>query len=125
MLYTNIASLTFHSHWYSLSSHISCLISHGGLFFFTGNAIADLKPANLLFSPTGDMKIADFGLARSHSSPLKMTHKVVTTWYRAPELLFGANYYAGGVDMWAVGCIFAEIVLRTPLFPGIFYMIRF
>ena len=52
-----------------------------------------------------------------------MTSEVVTRWYRPPELLFGAQSYSSGVDIWAVGCIFAEIILRTPLFPGlkIFY----
>eukprot|EP01032_Pedospumella_encystans_P023077 gene23077-26133_t len=78
----------------------------------------DLKPANLLFGWDGQMKLADFGLARGHSSPEKMTSEVVTRWYRSPELLFGAPLYSTGVDMWAAGCIFAEIVFRVPLFPG-------
>lgn len=67
----------------------------------------------------GQLKLADFGLARSFGSPDNMTSEVVTRWYRSPELLFGAQHYSGGVDIWAVGCIFAEIVLRTPLFPGL------
>lgn len=78
----------------------------------------DLKPANILFSQSGDLKIADFGLARTHSSPIKMTSEIATLWYRPPELLFGACFYSSGIDMWGVGCIFAEIILRTPLFPG-------
>lgn len=49
---------------------------------------------------------------------MKMTDEIATLWYRPPELLFGANYYSSGIDMWGVGCIFAEIILRTPLFPG-------
>ena len=78
----------------------------------------DLKPANILFSLSGELKIADFGLARTHSSPIKMTSEIATRWYRPPELLFGACFYSSGIDMWGVGCIFAEIILRTPFFPG-------
>ena len=78
----------------------------------------DLKPANILIAPDGQLRLADFGAAKSHSSPRSMTTEVVTRAYRAPELLFGATLYAGGVDMWAVGCIFAELLLRGPLFPG-------
>eukprot|EP00981_Chlorochromonas_danica_P013643 scaffold6599_cov166-Ochromonas_danica.AAC.1 len=79
--------------------------------------LLDLKPANLLIGNDGQLKLADFGLARNFGSPEAMTSEVVTRWYRAPELLFGAQYYSVGVDIWAVGCIFAEIVLRSPLFP--------
>eukprot|EP01038_Epipyxis_sp_PR26KG_P013244 gene13244-17750_t len=78
----------------------------------------DLKPANLLIGDDGQVKLADFGLARCFSSPDNMTSEVVTSWYRAPELLFGAKFYSVGIDIWAIGCIFAEMILRTPLFPG-------
>ena len=78
----------------------------------------DLKPANLLLTANGMLKIADFGLARYCSSPMPMTHVIATRWYRAPELLFGAYHYSDKVDIWAVGCIFAELILRTPLFPA-------
>lgn len=79
----------------------------------------DLKPNNLLISPNGVLKIADFGLARGIGQPMeKLTSNVVTRWYRAPELLFGARHYGGGVDIWAVGIIFAELMLRTPYLPG-------
>lgn len=78
----------------------------------------DLKPANLLIGGDGRLKLADFGLARSFSSPERLTHEVVTMWYRSPELLFGATAYAEAIDMWAVGVIFAELILRVPLFPG-------
>lgn len=78
-----------------------------------------MKPNNLLISPDGELKIADFGLARECADPgLQMTSQVVTRWYRAPELLLGSRYYSTGVDMWAVGCIFAELMLRTPYLPG-------
>jgi len=79
----------------------------------------DLKPNNLLISSTGQLKIADFGLSRDYGEPNKpMTTEVVTRWYRAPELLFGAKEYGYSVDMWSVGCIFAELMLRTPYLPG-------
>jgi cyclin-dependent kinase 7 len=79
----------------------------------------DLKPSNLLLSPTGVLKIADFGLARTFGSPQReMTSTVVTIFYRAPELLFGAKQYGPSVDMWSVGCIFAELMIRIPFFPG-------
>jgi len=79
----------------------------------------DLKPSNLLISPRGVLKIADFGLARECGDPgARMTSQVVTRWYRAPELLLGSRAYSAGVDMWAVGCIFAELMLRTPYLPG-------
>ncbi|WFD30528.1 [pyruvate dehydrogenase (acetyl-transferring)] kinase [Malassezia sp. CBS 17886] len=79
----------------------------------------DLKPNNLLIAPSGELKIADFGLAREFGDPgARMTSQVVTRWYRAPELLLGSRAYSGAVDMWAMGCIFAELMLRTPYLPG-------
>lgn len=79
----------------------------------------DLKPNNLLISPDGELKIADFGLAREHGDPgARMTHQVITRWYRPPELLLGARAYSSAVDMWSVGCIFAELMLRVPYLPG-------
>jgi len=65
------------------------------------------------------LKLADFGLARAFGVPLRTyTHEVVTLWYRAPEILLGGRQYSTGVDMWSVGCIFAEMCTRKPLFPG-------
>lgn len=79
----------------------------------------DLKPNNLLLAPDGQLKIADFGLARSLGNAVEdFTSNVVTRWYRAPELLFGAKHYTGAVDIWSVGIIFAELMLRTPYLPG-------
>ncbi|KAH0627989.1 hypothetical protein JD844_008628 [Phrynosoma platyrhinos] len=79
----------------------------------------DLKPNNLLLDENGVLKLADFGLAKTFGSPNRVyTHQVVTRWYRAPELLFGARMYGVGVDMWAVGCILAELLLRVPFLPG-------
>lgn len=79
----------------------------------------DLKPQNLLIDKEGNLKLADFGLARAFGIPLRTyTHEVVTLWYRAPEVLLGSRHYNTAIDMWSVGCIFAEMALRTPLFPG-------
>lgn len=80
----------------------------------------DLKPANLLVTKACDLVISDFGLARlmaGDDGP--MTEHVVTRWYRAPELMLSADgHYTQSVDVWASGCIFAELLGRTPLFPG-------
>ncbi|KAL0090341.1 kinase-like domain-containing protein [Phycomyces blakesleeanus] len=79
----------------------------------------DMKPNNLLLTHDGILKIADFGLAREWGDPgRQMTSQVVTRWYRSPELLFGAKEYSYSVDIWAVGCIFAELMLRTPYVAG-------
>lgn len=79
----------------------------------------DLKPQNLLISRDGTLKLADFGLARAFGIPVRSyTHEVVTLWYRAPDVLMGSNTYSTPVDIWSVGCIFAEMVNGRPLFPG-------
>jgi len=65
------------------------------------------------------LKLADFGLARAIGLPVRTyTHEVVTLWYRAPEILLGARQHSTPVDLWAAGCIFAELVTKKPLFPG-------
>ncbi|CAI2367354.1 unnamed protein product [Moneuplotes crassus] len=80
----------------------------------------DLKTSNLLISNNGILKICDFGLARMFSDPpTPYTDLVVTLWYRAPEILLGKEKYDGrAVDMWSVGCIMAELLLKEPLFMG-------
>jgi len=80
----------------------------------------DLKTSNLLLSNRGQLKIADFGMARyvGDPPPPKLTQLVVTLWYRAPELLLGAARYGQAIDMWSVGCIFGELLTREPLLQG-------
>lgn len=79
----------------------------------------DLKTSNILLTNVGVLKVADFGLARHYGEPLRVYSKnVITMWYRAPELLMGQKQYTTGVDIWSVGCVFAELFLRKPLFPG-------
>lgn len=100
-----------------------------GLYFCHSHRILhrDLKPQNcnylklmlVLIDQQGRLKLADFGLARAFGIPLRTyTHEVVTLWYRSPEILLGSKHYSTAVDMWSVGCIFAEMVNRHPLFPG-------
>ncbi|KFH46272.1 Serine/threonine-protein kinase-like protein [Hapsidospora chrysogenum ATCC 11550] len=79
----------------------------------------DIKPNNLLIAADGEVKLADFGLARGFADPHQiMTSNVITRWYRPPELLFGAKHYSGAVDVWSVGTVFAELVMRAPYLPG-------
>ncbi|XP_058832667.1 serine/threonine-protein kinase PITSLRE [Topomyia yanbarensis] len=79
----------------------------------------DLKTSNLLLSHKGILKVGDFGLAREYGSPLKAyTSIVVTLWYRAPELLLCCKEYSTPIDIWSVGCIFAEFLAMGALFPG-------
>ena len=78
----------------------------------------DLKPSNLLLNANCDLKICDFGLARTTSETDFMTEYVVTRWYRAPELLLNCSEYTAAIDIWSVGCILMEILKREPLFPG-------
>ncbi|EAY22853.1 CMGC family protein kinase [Trichomonas vaginalis G3] len=79
----------------------------------------DMKPQNLLLNRGGFIKLCDFGLARPISLPMRAyTKDVITLWYRAPEILLDAPAYDLSVDVWSVGCIIAEMMNRTPLFPG-------
>ncbi|QSS62372.1 serine/threonine-protein kinase crk1 [Histoplasma capsulatum] len=92
-----------------------------GVWFCHENFVLhrDIKPNNLLISSDGEVKLADFGLARSFADPyLNMTHQVITRWYRPLELLYGARQYSGAVDIWSMGMVFAELLLRVPFAAG-------
>jgi len=82
----------------------------------------DLKPSNLLLNGNCDLKVCDFGLARvAHPEENHagfMTEYVATRWYRAPEIMLSWKEYTKAIDVWSVGCIFAELLGRKPLFPG-------
>ena len=106
-----------------LASEVKTLLSQlaAGVAYLHENWILhrDLKTSNLLLSNHGQLKIADFGMARYVGDPPpRLTQLVVTLWYRAPELLLGAKEYGRAVDMWSVGCIFGELLMREPLFQG-------
>ncbi|CAE8673470.1 unnamed protein product, partial [Polarella glacialis] len=93
-------------------------ILRGLKFVHTAGIIhRDLKPRNLLVNSNCDLKICDYGLARMNSST-PMTEYVCTRWYRAPEVLCSWVDYGAAIDMWSVGCIFAEMLRRKPLLPG-------
>ncbi|KAJ2232798.1 hypothetical protein H4R99_001368 [Coemansia sp. RSA 1722] len=79
----------------------------------------DLKLPNMLLTRSGELKIADFGLARLFHEPRRpMTPQVATLWYRAPELILGSTEYAAAIDMWSVGCIMGELLIHRPFMPG-------
>lgn len=106
-----------------LASEVKTLLLQlaGGVAYLHDHYILhrDLKTSNLLLNNRGQLKIADFGMARYVGDPPpKLTQLVVTLWYRAPELLLGAASYGAAVDMWSVGCIFGELLTREPLLQG-------
>ncbi|KAK1361738.1 Protein kinase domain-containing protein [Heracleum sosnowskyi] len=80
----------------------------------------DIKSSNLLIDNQGNLKLADFGLSRSFSydHSVNLTNQVITLWYRPPELLLGVTKYGPAVDMWSVGCIFAELLQGKAVLPG-------
>jgi negative regulator of the PHO system len=79
----------------------------------------DLKPQNLLINNQGQLKLADFGLARAFGIPVNtFSNEVVTLWYRAPDVLLGSRTYNTSIDIWSAGCIMAEMFTGRPLFPG-------
>jgi len=95
-----------------------------GCLYLHGNWVMhrDLKPANIMVTATGQVRTGDLGLARIFREPLVPLYSgdkvVVTIWYRAPELLLGARHYTPAVDLWAIGCIFAELLSLRPIFKG-------
>lgn len=93
-----------------------------GVWFCHQNFVLhrDIKPNNLLIAANGEIKLADFGLARSFADPWgEMTSQVITSWYRPPELFYRARYYGGAVDIWSCGCVFAELINRVVFIMGI------
>ncbi|KAI8639745.1 serine/threonine-protein kinase pef1 [Parasitella parasitica] len=79
----------------------------------------DLKPQNLLINKYDELKLGDFGLARAYGIPVNtFSNEVVTLWYRAPDVLLGSRMYSTSIDIWAAGCIMAEMYTGRPLFPG-------
>jgi cell division cycle 2-like protein len=80
----------------------------------------DIKTSNILVHRTGRIALADFGLARRYETPQtrSLTVLVCTLWYRAPELLFGEDKYSPKIDLWSIGCVFAELIAKAPLFEG-------
>ncbi|BFZ56823.1 negative regulator of the PHO system [Savitreella phatthalungensis] len=92
-----------------------------GIAFCHDNRVLhrDLKPQNLLINKRGQLKLADFGLARAFGIPVNtFSNEVVTLWYRAPDVLLGSRTYSTSIDMWSAGCIMAEMFTGRPLFPG-------
>ncbi|KAM7153949.1 cyclin-dependent kinase 15 [Macrochelys suwanniensis] len=80
----------------------------------------DLKPQNLLISCLGELKLADFGLARAKSIPSHTySSEVVTLWYRPPDVLLGATDYSSDLDIWGAGCILVEMLQGQPMFPAV------
>ncbi|MCO5594611.1 hypothetical protein L7F22_048644 [Adiantum nelumboides] len=105
-------------------SEVKCLMLQllEGVNYFHENWVLHraLKTSNLLLKNRGEVKICDIGLARQYENPLKSyTQRVVTLWYRAPELLLGCKEYSTAIDMWSLGCIMAELLTMEPLFTGI------
>lgn len=106
-----------------MASEVKTLLKQlvGAVGFLHDNHIMhrDLKTSNILLSNRGILKVADFGMARyipPANAPL--TQLVVTLWYRAPELLLGATSYGPEIDMWSIGCIFGELLIKEPLMQG-------
>ncbi|KAJ2902980.1 CMGC CDK CDK7 kinase [Zalerion maritima] len=92
-----------------------------GVWFCHENFVLhrDIKPNNLLIGADGELKLADFGLARSFADPHQlMSPNVITRWYRPPELFFGARHYSGAVDVWSVGMVFAQLANRRAWITG-------
>jgi len=119
LLPSNLSSIIYEKDLSLIQKKAYAFMLLQGIHVIHSNGIIhrDLKPANLLVDWNGRIKICDFGQGRLLSTGL-MSHEVSTRWYRAPELLYGAEKYSEDVDLWSAGCIVAEIFLRRPLFAS-------
>jgi len=107
-----------------------CHIKHLAKQFFEGLEYLhhrgvlhrDIKGSNILLNNDGQLKIADFGLARFYTKASKKqldyTNRIITLWYRPPEILLGATAYGPAVDIWSAACVFVELFTRQPVFTG-------
>ncbi|KAK4446899.1 serine/threonine-protein kinase [Podospora aff. communis PSN243] len=102
------------------AKHFACQLLRGIAYCHQNRVLhRDLKPQNLLLTEFGDLKLADFGLARAFGIPVNtFSSEVVTLWYRAPDVLLGSRTYSTSIDIWSIGCIIAEMFSGRPLFPG-------
>lgn len=119
----DLASLLDHMSRPFTEDQIKCLMLQvlTGLEYMHSKFIVhrDLKVSNLLLTDKGILRIADFGLARALGTPRKpSTPKVVTLWYRAPEVLLGDKIHTSAMDLWSAGCVLSELLLHAPLFPA-------
>lgn len=105
-------------------SHIKCIMIQilEGVYYLHSNNVMhrDIKGANILLNNKGEVKLADFGLAIKYDPRIRVnyTNRVVTLWYRCPELLLGSECYTPAIDMWSIGCLFAELLTLQPLFAA-------
>jgi cyclin-dependent kinase 12/13 len=109
--------------WKPSPANIKCYMKQllNGLYYCHSNNVLhrDIKGSNLLINEQGELKLADFGLARPYTEQQgNYTNRVITLWYRPPELLLGAVQYGPAIDMWSAGCIFAELLVGRAIFPG-------
>jgi cyclin-dependent kinase len=105
---------------FHIIQHLLYQLIHGMAYCHDNRVLhRDLKPQNLLISKRHELKLADFGLARGFGVPMRhYSSEVVTLWYRAPDVLLGSKQYSTSIDMWSIGCIFAEMCTGRPLFQG-------
>ncbi|KAG0222730.1 kinase subunit of RNA polymerase II carboxy-terminal domain kinase I, partial [Actinomortierella wolfii] len=120
----DLTGILGHPHLRFRPEHIKCLLRQlfEGLAFLHHKGVLhrDMKGSNLLVNRHGELKLTDFGLARLFQKKAKRdyTNRVITLWYRPPELLLGATAYGPEVDMWSAGCIMVELFTRKPIFTG-------
>ncbi|KAJ1930940.1 kinase subunit of RNA polymerase II carboxy-terminal domain kinase I, partial [Linderina macrospora] len=120
----DLSGLINHPQWLPEPAHKKSLMVQllDGLAFMHERGILhrDIKGSNLLVNQAGQVKYVDFGLARSfhHAHMHEFTNRVITLWYRPPELLLGTTLYGPEVDVWSLGCVMLELFLKKPAFQG-------